>query len=75
MHLLVLGEVLGSILGPNCVIKKGVKGCTYCYYVINSISRGNTSLEIDNSGVLTTTTLVLADIGLSEMSIKYHSYW
>ncbi len=28
-----VGEVMGSILDPNCVIPKGVKSCTYCCYV------------------------------------------
>ncbi len=29
-----VGEVIGSIFGPNDVIAKDVKSCTYCYYVI-----------------------------------------
>ena len=29
----VQGEVMGSILGPNRVIAKDVKSCTYCCYV------------------------------------------
>ncbi len=36
------GEVIGSILGPNHFKAKDVKSCTYCCYVINSMSRGNT---------------------------------
>ena len=29
---IVLGKVMGSILGSNCVIAKHVKSCTYCCY-------------------------------------------
>ncbi len=28
-----VGEVMGSIIGPNCVIAKDVKMNTYSYYV------------------------------------------
>ena len=30
---LCVGEVMGSILGPNCSITKDAIGCTYCWYV------------------------------------------
>ena len=36
----VVGKVMGSMLGLNCVIAKDVKSCTSCYYVI-SMSRRN----------------------------------
>ncbi len=32
-YLLGVGKVIGSMLGPNRVIAKDVKNCTYCCYV------------------------------------------
>ncbi len=32
-HLPGVGEVMGSILGPNRIIAKDVKSCTYCCHV------------------------------------------
>ena len=32
-YLLVVGKVMGSMLGPNCVRDKHSKSCTYCCYV------------------------------------------
>ena len=29
-----LGEVMGSILGPNCVMAKDVNSWTYCWYMM-----------------------------------------
>ena len=31
--MLVNVKVMGSMLGPNCVIAKDAKSCTYCCYV------------------------------------------
>ncbi len=32
MHLLGIGEWMGSILGPNCILAKYIRSCNYCCY-------------------------------------------